>query len=337
MQLQRIIPATQTAIVQHEGGVLKATPGLPVQTVGPSDILVQVKVVGLNPCDFKMPLRFPTPDLWDGCDYAGTVVQVGDEVAKAGRFNVGDRVTGGVQGSNRADPTTGAYCEYLKVNSVFALHIPESMSFQDALGVSGSGISTLGIAFFWSLQIPGSLRQPASKPHDILIYGGEQHCRITGCGHRVITTCSPHNFDLVRSYGADLVFDYHLPSCAKDIAPPPKNSLRYVLDPFSEIKTLRLCHEAIGRMGGKYCALEQYQPDLCVRKTVKHELIMAGAISGKGVDLPEPYSVPPNPEIGEWASTWYPVVDKLVQTGKLRPVPVEEIQPGGFQGDSGGP
>lgn len=136
----------------------------------------------------------------------------------------------------------------------------------------------------------------------------------------------------MRSYGADLVFDYHSPSCAKDIRAETKNSLRYVLDPFSEMKTLRLCHEAMGRMGGRYCALEQYQPELCLRKTVKHELIMGGAIAGRGVDLPEPYGIPARPEIGDWAVKWYPVVGKLIQSGKLRPVPVEIMGQKGFDG-----
>lgn len=136
----------------------------------------------------------------------------------------------------------------------------------------------------------------------------------------------------MRSYGADLVFDYHLSSCAKDIRTATKNALRFVVDPFCEIKTMSLCHEAIGRIGGRYCALEQYQPELCVRKTTKHELIMGGSIAGKGVDLPEPYGIPPQPEIADWAVTWYPVVENLIQTGKLRPVPVEEVQPAGFEG-----
>lgn len=147
----------------------------------------------------------------------------------------------------------------------------------------------------------------------------------------MITTSSPHNFDLVQSYGADLVFDYHSPACADEIRAATKNGLRYVLDPFSEAKTLRLCFAAIGRTGGRYCALEQYQPELCTRKTVKHELVMGGAISGRGVELPEPYGIPPNPDIGEWARQWYRTVQRLLDEGRLKPCPLEII-PGRFEG-----
>jgi hypothetical protein len=56
---------------------------------------------------------------------------------------------------------------------------------------------------------------------------------------------------------------------------------------------------------------------------------MGGAISGKGVQLPEPYGVAPNPEIGDWARSWYQVVQVLMNEGRIRPTPVE-ILPGGL-------
>lgn len=104
-----------------------------------------------------------------------------------------------------------------------------------------------------------------------------------------------------------------------------------MLDPFGEARTLRLCYDAIGRTGGRYCALEQYQENLCSRKTVKHELVMGGAISGRGVELPEPYGIPPQPEIGVWAQKWYQTIQRLVDAGRMKPCPVEMI-PGRFEG-----
>lgn len=151
----------------------------------------------------------------------------------------------------------------------------------------------------------------------------------------MITTCSPRNFDLVRSYGADLVFDYNSVTCAKEIRNATKNALRYTLDPFSDMRSVSICQEALGRTGGRYCGLEQYQEQLFSRRTVKHELVMGGAISGKGVQLPEPYGVAPNAEIGNWARNWYKVVQVLINEGKIRPVPVE-ILPGGIDAVIGG-
>ncbi|KAJ5151335.1 Enoyl reductase [Penicillium canariense] len=284
-----------------------------------------------------MPLRFPTPGLWDGCDFAGTVVAVGSIAAKEGRFHRGDRVFGAVQGSNQADPLTGSYCEYLRIEPDFAFHIPEGLSFTTAPAISGTGIATLGIALFWSLCLPGSLEKPSTKPLYVLVYGGSSTIGLLAiqmvklCGHRVITTCSPQNFGLVRSYGADLAFDYNSDTCAQDIRTATKNALRYALDPFAEAKTVRICQEAIGRTGGRYCALEQYQEHLCTRRTVKNELVMGGAISGNGVQLPEPYGIPPKPEIGEWARAWYKTVQHLVDVGQLKPSPGRVID-GRFEG-----
>ncbi|KAJ5142439.1 uncharacterized protein N7515_001226 [Penicillium bovifimosum] len=337
MTIREEIPSSQTGIIQHEGGVLQITPGLPIPQLGPHQMLVKTTSVALNPCDFKMPLRFPTPGLWDGCDYAGTVVALGSEAAAQGRFHLGDQVFGAVQGSNMSDPMSGAYCEFIRTESDLTFHVPKWMDLVNAPSISGTAIATLGVALFWSLQLPGTLRTPAPKSEDVLIYGGSSTIGLLAiqmvklCGHRVITTCSPRNFDLVKSYGADVVFDYSSPTCAEDIRAATKNTLRYVLDPFAEAKTLRTCHAAVGRTGGKYCALEQYQESLCSRKTVKHELVMGGAISGRGVELPDPYGIPARPEIGIWARQWYLELQDLIDNARIKPCPVQTIS-GGFEG-----
>lgn len=172
MELSCKIPVTQTVILQGEAGVLQIAPGSPIPELNPHQMLVRTVAVALNPCDFKMPLRFPTPGLWDGCDYAGTVVALGSEVASQGRFHLGDRVFGAVQGSNQSDPQSGAYCEYIRAEPHFTFHIPKDIPFTTAPALSGTGIATLGVALFWSLQIPGSLDEKAKRPEDVLVYGG---------------------------------------------------------------------------------------------------------------------------------------------------------------------
>jgi len=54
-------------------------------------------------------------------------------------------------------------------------------------------------------------------------------------GLTVVTTCSPRNFDLVKSYGADAAFDYSDPEkCAKDIREYTNDNLHHVFDCISE-------------------------------------------------------------------------------------------------------
>jgi len=78
--------------------------------------------------------------------------------------------------------------------------------------------------------------EPVKEPFPILIYGGSTATGMAGIqfakrsGLTVITTCSPHNFDLVKSLGADFAFDYKSPTCAADIRKLTNNSLKYSWD-----------------------------------------------------------------------------------------------------------
>ena len=47
-------------------------------------------------------------------------------------------------------------------------------------------------------------------------------------GFRVITTCSPPNFDLVKSRGADGIYDYSdIEKCTQDVKASVRNDLQY--------------------------------------------------------------------------------------------------------------
>jgi len=166
------IPSTQTVILQDEGGILQITPDSPIPELNPHQMLVRTTSVALNPCDFKMPLRFPTRGLWDGCDFAGTVVALGSEAVSERRFCIGDRVFGAVQGSNQSDPQSGAYCEYIRVEPDFTFHVPKEIPLTIAPALSCTGIATLGVALFWSLKLPGNLNEPSTKQEEVLVYGG---------------------------------------------------------------------------------------------------------------------------------------------------------------------
>lgn len=85
------------------------------------------------------------------------------------------------------------------------------------------------------LQLPLP-SEPSKVPFPILIYGGSTATGMVGIhfaklsGLQVITTCSPHNFELVKSFGADAVFDYKSPTCAADIKEFTRNRLTYSWD-----------------------------------------------------------------------------------------------------------
>ncbi|PGH19027.1 hypothetical protein AJ79_00061 [Helicocarpus griseus UAMH5409] len=331
------IPPTQTAITQHAGGELKVTNDVPVAEVGAGWLLVRNETVALNPCDFKMAMRFPTPGLLDGVDFAGTVVNTGPDPSHG--FNVGDRVFGCVPGNKQDDPESGSFCQFVKVEAIYAWKIPDEMSFETASALCAACIVTIGLTMHQCFKMAVTPeRLTDGKPRGtVLVYGGSSSVGLVAiqllkiCGYEIITTCSPSNFELVKQYGADVVFDYHSPTCAADIKKYTKNGLKYVIDPFGEASTLTLCYNAIGRAGGIYCALEHYQESLCTRKTVKHHFIMGPSVNGRGVILPEPYGVAPDPELHEWSKEFYSVIQGLINDGSLKPLPIRRVE-GSFEG-----
>lgn len=168
------IPATQTAIIQHEGGELRVTDGVPVPSLLPGWLLVKNVAVSLNPCDFKMAMRFPTPGLKDGVDFAGTVAAVGE--GEEG-FAVGDRVFGCVPSNKQDDPESGSFGQYVKVEVIYALRIPAGMSFEQALAFGPACISTAALALHEGLNMPATPDEVARYPdrragETVLVYGG---------------------------------------------------------------------------------------------------------------------------------------------------------------------
>ncbi|SPO07540.1 related to toxD gene [Cephalotrichum gorgonifer] len=332
------VPATYTAIIQHEGGELRVTHDVPTPSLLPGWLLVKNVAVALNPCDFKMAARFPTPGLKDGVDFSGTVVAVGEGVKG---FSVGDGVFGCVPSNKQDDAESGSFGQYVKVEEIYALHIPPNTSFEQALAFAPACVSTAALALHESLKMPATPDEVAEYQDrragdTVLVYGGSSSVGLLAiqllklCGYRVATTCSPHNFNLVKKYGADAVFDYRSPTCAADIKAYTRNRLRRVIDPFAEVATTSLCYEAIGRAGGTYCALEQYEESICTRQTVHHQVVMGPAILGRGVLLPEPYGAPADPELHEWSKRFYRNLQELILDGRLKPLPIKVLEPAGF-------
>ncbi|KAL9120105.1 MAG: hypothetical protein Q9187_003339 [Circinaria calcarea] len=331
------LPRTQTAIVQYEGGILKTTEGVKLPHIPPDRMMVRVIAVALNPCDYKMPYRFPSPGAGNGTDFAGVVVAIGPNVAKVPSFEIGDAVFGAVYGANPIDPESGSFAQYIRADPEFTLHKPESMSWQMAASIGASGIATLGLALSRSLGLPGTPSEPAKQPEQVLVYGGSTSVGTMAIqllrfwGHTPITTCSPQNFDLVKSYGAEAVWDYKSPSCARDIKAYTNNTLQYVLDPLTEAKTQKLCYECISRAGGKYVALEMWQPKNHTRPTVEIEFVIGSAIIGDRIALDQGYGSDADPEKRQFGIKYYRDIQKLIDNGKLRAHPSRVI-PGAWQG-----
>ena len=90
-------------------------------------------------------------------------------------------------------------------------------------------------------------------------------------GYRVIAVCSPHNFSLVKSFGADDTVDYHDgEKASKAIKVISGGGVELGLDTISEGDSFKISLGGFGSQGGQLnCILPAKQEHLDIRKDVK--------------------------------------------------------------------
>jgi NADPH:quinone reductase-like Zn-dependent oxidoreductase len=174
-------------------------------TPADNEVLVKVRSAAVNPLDWHYMRGSPylmrlmsgigaPKDSRMGVDFAGTVEAVGKNVLQ---FKPGDEVFGGAG---------GAFAEYVTIREDRALAAkPDNVLFEEAAGVAIAGITALQ-----ALRDKGQLKPGQS----VLINGasggvGTFAVQIAkSMGAEVTGVCSTANVDMVRSIGADHVFDY---------------------------------------------------------------------------------------------------------------------------------
>jgi NADPH:quinone reductase-like Zn-dependent oxidoreductase len=170
-----------------------------------NEVLVKIHAASVNPLDWHYMRGSPyimrlgsglgaPDDTSMGVDFSGTVEAVGSGVS---RFSPGDEVFGG---------RGGAFAEYLSIPEDRAVaKKPSNMTFEQAAAVPIAAITALQ-----ALRDKGGL-QPGQK---VLINGasggvGTFAVQIAkSMGAEVTGVCSTRNVEMVRSIGADHVFDY---------------------------------------------------------------------------------------------------------------------------------
>ncbi|WQF88053.1 Putative GroES-like superfamily, alcohol dehydrogenase-like, NAD(P)-binding domain superfamily [Colletotrichum destructivum] len=326
----------QTAIVGSCNGNLEITNDAPVPQLEDDMVFVSVTAVALNPVDNKMQGRLITPGAIAGHDFSGTVLDLGSKAASLtpAPLAIGDRVCSAVQGMHGLTPSVGAFAHTVGASAHACLKVPETISDLQAASL-GTAVATMGLALFKSLGIPGHPEAPITegKGRHILIYGASssvgtmavQLAKLSGMV--VIGTCSQKNFDLVKSYGADVVFDYKSKTCVQDIKDYTRHSLKFALDCISEVDTMAFCYACLGRTGGKYTRLEPFPDVLHTRKhTVTPDWVLGPSMHGKPISWPPPFGRDADVEVREFAVKWFATVQRLLDGGKLRPHPVRVIE-----------
>ncbi|OOF98063.1 hypothetical protein ASPCADRAFT_205331 [Aspergillus carbonarius ITEM 5010] len=297
----------------------------PLPTLLDDSLLVKTVSVALNPTDWKSADRGP-PGLIIGNDFAGIVEEVGPGVKK--QFRKGDRVCGWVQGCKLNNPDSGAFAEYCIPKADLQIVIPDRLSFQEAATL-GLGTITVGQGLYQSLKLAPP-DAPLTKPELLLIYGGStatgtlavQYAKLSG--YTVLTTCSKPNFDLVKSLGADAVFDYKNPGAIQAIQEYTQDQLKLVFD---TVGGSDFCGQVISSQGGHYSAIVYEAVD---RDDVENGFTLGYTAFGEDFDTGSRV-LPAKPEDRAFAADFMSKAATLLAEGKIKPHPAK-VGTGGLQG-----
>ena len=289
--------------------------------------------MALNPTDWKHIDYLAPPGVLVGCDYAGVVQDVGKDVKKS--FQKGDRICGFAHGSNAVQPEDGTFAEFIVVKGDLQYKIPDNVSFEEAATL-GLGVTTAALGLYQSLGL-ALPTQPIQEPVPILIYGGStatgtlaiQLAKLSG--YEVLTTCSPRNFDQVKSIGADNVFDYNDPSSADTIRQLTGDSLTLAFDTISLESSAKYCDRALSSKGGDYSSL---LPISIEREDVRDRATMAYTAFGAPFKF-GPRDIPARPEDRAFSERICTIFEDLLATGKIKVHP-PRVETGGLGGVLGG-
>ena len=190
-------------VVTHYGPDGLEAADVPAPTVGPRDVLVDVRAASINPLDkmvrngeFKQLLKYKPPFTL-GHDVSGVITQVGSEVRD---FKVGDEIY-----ARPRDLRIGTFAEQIAIDSDDIAPKPTSLSFEEAAAVPLVSLAS------WQALVDRAHLKPGQK---VLVHAGSGGLGSTAIqlakhlGATVATTASGENAELVRSLDADVVVDY---------------------------------------------------------------------------------------------------------------------------------
>lgn len=225
-------------------------------TLGPTQLLVDVRFIGINPIDIKLKSIALVPFSYQvGKDFSGRVEAVGSQLADV--WKVGDRICGGLLSPFEGILGTKAL---LDVTKHAVMKSPESLDDAHAAAFS----LTYGTAF--------EMLERTSKSGKLLVMGGASNIgtyAIQLAKHMygyetIVATCSSNSDVLVRSYGADVTIDYKSP------------------DVSNQLKDLGIKFDAILDTVGGYSALKVWPDILKSNKNGGVYVSIAGDVAPSG-------------------------------------------------------
>ncbi|KAL5360376.1 chaperonin 10-like protein [Aspergillus floccosus] len=204
----------EAAILPRQGGPLYLG-HRPTPEPGPNDVLIEVKAVALNPCDYyQRDYGMPPVPIYPavlGSDIAGVIVRLGSSVTTVP--GPGSRVIAFASSFyQNGSPDHGAFQNYTLAQSEAVIPLPDNLSFEDAAVFP---LAVLTALTAWStINIALDTRYTPADKQAVLIWGASSSVGTFAVqsaktlGFTIYATASPKHHDLVRKLGAHAVFDY---------------------------------------------------------------------------------------------------------------------------------
>lgn len=211
---------------EHGGPEVLRYEDAPAPEVGPNDVLVRVKAVGVNRLDIwarngTLPVKVPLPHI-SGSEVAGEVARIGQAVnglSEGQSVAIAPYLSCGacefcLQGEEticiRSDIlgliSNGGYAEYVAVPATHVMPLPDGVGVEQAAAIGLAAITA------WHMLVDKAKVKPGET---VLIHGASSGVGSAGIqiaklmGAKVITTAgSDAKLETARQYGADEVINY---------------------------------------------------------------------------------------------------------------------------------
>ncbi|RDL37398.1 Uncharacterized protein BP5553_04831 [Venustampulla echinocandica] len=259
------------AVLPSKGSSLSVT-YRPTPKPGPTDILIEVKSIALNPIDVGMRdigFAIASYPAIPGSDVAGTVISIGSSVA-ADAPQPGTRVAGFAPAfAMKGDPDYGGFQTRVLVPEANVTPLPEGVSFNEAAMLPMAVYTTW--AGWYQLGIDRATAYDPSEKKGILVWGGSSSIGSSAVqlaklmGFVVYATASEKHHEYVKSLGATRVFDYKSKDVSESIVKAAKADgveIQLGYDAIGEVQPcLNVLEAAKGSGVAKLATSKPIQPD----------------------------------------------------------------------------
>ena len=319
----------QAAILLQQGGPLslgsRTTP-----SPGPNEVLIEVKAIALNPVDiYQRDQGFPPIPHYPaviGNEVAGIVAALGSNVPNAPAL--GSRVTAFASSFyENGSADHGAFQQYVLARSEAVIPLPEAISFEEGAILPLATLTALSA--WYTMGIPLETKYSLQDRQAVLIWGGASSVgslavqSAKSMGFTVYTTASPRNHALLKTLGADTVFDYNASDIVDQIVDTvEKDGVHLQSAHAVVIGSLQPTLDVLRRTKGDTIAKVAHSPPL---------LPDAPTLEGAEIKFNMPPADPAerNEHIRQCYQVWLP---NGLKSGNVVPSPRIQVEAGGLKG-----